>query len=105
MRAEAFHVDPVEAAEIARVVKPDADLANVAQRAAGEGEGAFQMLEDLPGLRLDAADDDLACLVGGHLSGNEDEIAGPDGRGERAGLTVRSQRGVAKKFDRHGVLL
>ena len=33
VRAEAFHVDAVETPEVARVVEPDADLADVAERA------------------------------------------------------------------------
>ena len=67
MRAETLHVNPVEAAEIARIVEPDANLADILQRAAGERQRAFQILEDLPGLRLDPADNDLTGVVGRDL--------------------------------------
>ena len=39
MRAEALHVDAVEAAEITRIVEPDVDLGDIGQGAAAQRQG------------------------------------------------------------------
>lgn len=92
-------VDLVEAREVARVVQPDGHAHDIRKRIAGAFHSGFQVVERHRGLDGDAAGDDLAVLVAGHLAAHEEPAAGADGPGEgqRAG-----RRGCAETGDGHG---
>ena len=61
------------------------------------GEGLMRLRGDRPG-------NDLAVRSHRHLAGDEDEIAGTDGLGERQRTTARSGWVGAEAFDGHAGL-
>lgn len=102
MVAKALHVHAIEAAEVARIGQPDADLGHIGQRAVGQSQSVLHTLEHLPRLRFNASHDDLALVIGGHLAGHKNEIARAGGGREGTGQAVGSDRGLAKGFYWHG---
>lgn len=91
MRTKTLHVYPVEAAEIARIGEPAIHFGYIGEGAIGQRQRVLYAFEHLACLSLDAADDDLSFVIGGHLAGDENEVTGAGGGRQRASLTVRSE--------------
>ena len=68
----------------------------------GQGQGVLDALEHLARLRLDAANNDLALVVGGHLARDKNEVACAGGGREGACEAIGRERRLAEGFYWHG---
>ena len=95
-RGEVLCVNLVHGGEIGHALEENGRFDDVAQVDAGLGENGFQVFKNLPGLLLDAAGDEVACLgIGRYLAGGEEHVAdanglrvGADGGGCGAGVEM-----------------